>query len=114
MPGLGTRLPVLFDAAITRDRIDLTDFIRVTATNPAKRYGLYPRKGTIAPGSDADLVLWDPAIRKMISPELFESAIDYTPYDGREVTGWPVATYLRGRWPWGMVCSIPFQETDCI
>lgn len=97
MPGLGTRLPVLFDAAITGNRIDLTDFVRVTATNPAKRYGLYPRKGTIAPGSDADLVLWDPELRKTISPDLFESAIDYTPYDGREVTGWPVATYLRGR-----------------
>jgi dihydropyrimidinase len=72
-------------------------FVRLTATNPAKLFGLYPRKGTIAPGADADMVLWDPAHRVTIDNAMLHHAIDYTPYQGLEVTGWPVATIAQGR-----------------
>ena len=63
VPGLGARLPILFSEGVAKGRIDLCQFVRLVATNPAKLFGLYPRKGTIAPGADADLVLWDPAKR---------------------------------------------------
>ncbi|OUJ06940.1 MULTISPECIES: dihydropyrimidinase [Gluconobacter] len=96
MPGLGTRLPVFYDAAINNGQLALTDFVRVTATTPAKRYGLYPEKGTIAPGADADLVLWDPDQVVTITNCFFQSNIDYTPYEGRTVRGWPVKVFLRG------------------
>ena len=75
----------------------LNTFVRLIATNPAKLFGLYPRKGTIAPGSDADLVLWDPGKRVTITNALMQHVIDYTPYEGMEVTGWPVATVKGGR-----------------
>jgi len=96
MPGLGTRLPVFYDAAINSGKLDLTDFVRLTATTPAKCYGLYPEKGTIAPGSDADLVLWDPNRVVTITNDLFQSNIDYTPYEGLTVRGWPTKVFLRG------------------
>src|SRR4051794_33073915 len=96
VPGLGSRLPILFSEGVAKGRIDACTFVRLTATNPAKLFGLYPRKGTIAPGTDADLVLWDPAKRVTIANSLMQHIIDYTPYEGLEVTGWPVATIRRG------------------
>lgn len=89
-------MPVFYDAAINSGKLALTDFVRLTATTPAKRYGLYPEKGTIAPGSDADLILWDPERVVTITNDLFKSNIDYTPYEGRTVRGWPVKVFLRG------------------
>jgi dihydropyrimidinase len=71
-------------------------FVRLTAANPAKLFGLYPRKGTIAPGADADIVLWDPAKKVTLTNSLMQHIIDYTPYEGMEVTGWPVTTIRRG------------------
>ena len=97
MPGLAARLPIVFSEGVAKGRIDLNTFVRLIATNPAKLFGLYPRKGTIAPGSDADLVLWDPGKRVTITNALMQHAIDYTPYEGLEVTGWPVATVKGGR-----------------
>jgi dihydropyrimidinase len=97
VPGLAARLPIVFSEGVSKGRIDLQTFVRLTATNPAKLYGLYPRKGTIAPGADADLVLWDPAKQVTITNDLMQHAIDYTPYEGLEVTGWPVLTIARGR-----------------
>jgi dihydropyrimidinase len=96
VPGLASRLPILFSEGVTKGRIDACTFVRLTATNPAKLFGLYPRKGTIAPGTEADLVLWDPAKRVVIDNSLMQHIIDYTPYEGLEVTGWPVATLRRG------------------
>ena len=58
-PGLASRLPILFSEGVSKGRIDPCTFVRLTAANPARLFGLYPRKGTIAPGADADLVLWD-------------------------------------------------------
>ena len=66
------------------------------AENPARIANLYPRKGVIAVGSDADLVLWDPRREVTITNELMQHAIDYTPYEGMAVTGWPVVTIRRG------------------
>jgi dihydropyrimidinase len=96
VPGLGSRLPIVFSEGVTKGRIDPCAFVRLTATNPARLFGLYPRKGTIAPGSDADLVVWDATRRVTITNALLQHIIDYTPYEGMEVTGWPVATIRRG------------------
>ncbi len=97
VPGLATRLPILFSEGVSKGRISLERFVQLTSSNPARLFGLYPRKGTIAPGSDADLVLWDPAKRVTITNALLQQAIDYTPYEGLDVTGWPVMTLRRGQ-----------------
>jgi dihydropyrimidinase len=96
IPGLAARLPILFSEGVSKGRIDVEAFVRLTATNPARLMGLAPRKGVIAVGADADLALWDPAKRVTITNALMAHAIDYTPYEGLEVTGWPVATLRRG------------------
>ncbi|MDX1465750.1 MAG: dihydropyrimidinase [Halomonas sp.] len=97
IPGLETRLSILFSEGVVKERIDPTRFVALTATNPAKIYGLYPQKGTIAIGSDADLTLWDPAARSTIRNADLHHAVDYTPYEGVELTGKPVLTLCRGR-----------------
>ena len=96
IPGLAARLPILFSEGVSKGRITLDHFVRLTATNPARLMGLAPRKGVIAIGADADLALWDPTKKAIIKNPLMQHAIDYTPYDGLEVTGWPVATIRRG------------------
>jgi dihydropyrimidinase len=97
VPGLGSRLPILFSEGVSKGRIDACTFVRLTASNPARLFGLYPRKGTIAPGADADIVLWDAKKQVTISNSLMQHIIDYTPYEGLEVTGWPVSTIRRGQ-----------------
>lgn len=96
MPGIATRMPILFSEGVVKGRIDLNRFVALTSTNHARRYGLYPRKGTIAVGSDADIVLWDQARQVTIRHEMLQDGCDYTPYEGLEITGWPVLTMLRG------------------
>ncbi|EJN02666.1 dihydropyrimidinase [Herbaspirillum sp. YR522] len=100
-PGLETRLPLLFSEGVGRGRIDLNRFVALTATDPAKMYGLYPRKGTIAIGSDADIAIWDPHKQVTIRNDMLHHDVDYTPYEGMQVTGWPVITLSRGE----IVCS---------
>lgn len=97
IPGVETRLPIFFSEGVSKGRIDITKFVELTATNHAKLYGLYPRKGTIAVGSDADIVLWDTKRKAPIANANLHHACDYTPYEGLEVTGWPVMTLVRGR-----------------
>jgi len=97
IPGVETRLPILFSEGVKAGRISLNEFVALTATNHAKTYGLYPRKGTIAIGSDADLAIWDTERRTTITQKLMHHGTDYTPYEGFEVTGWPVSTMVRGR-----------------
>ena len=97
IPGIETRLPILFSAGVKAGRISLNEFVALTATNHAKTYGLYPRKGTIAVGSDADIAIWDAERRTTISQTLMHHGTDYTPYEGMEVTGWPVSTMVRGK-----------------
>ncbi len=97
IPGVETRLPILFSEGVMTGRIDLPRFAALTATNHAKLYGLYPRKGTIAIGSDADLTLWDPRETRTISNGDLHHGADYTPYEGMKITGWPVSVILRGQ-----------------
>ena len=80
-----------------KKRISLAQFAALTATNHAKSYGLYPRKGAIAIGADGDLALWDPSIERKIRHADLHDGSDYTPYEGIEITGWPVTTILRGK-----------------
>jgi dihydropyrimidinase len=97
IPGVATRLPILFSEGVVKGRIDINRFVALTSTNHAKMYGLYPRKGTIAVGSDADIAIWDPGVTRKITHDLLHDGSDYTPYDGLEVTGWPVLTMVRGK-----------------
>jgi dihydroorotase-like cyclic amidohydrolase len=97
LPGLETRLPLLFSAGVLADRIDLCTFARVTATNPAKLYGLYPRKGAIRTGADADLALFDPdAPGWTMAHGALHDVLDYTPYEGLPMQGRLRYTVLRG------------------
>lgn len=93
---LETGLPMLFSAGVRSGRLSLERFVAVTSTNPAKLFGLYPRKGTIAIGSDADLVVWNEDETRIIDGSKMHSRCDYSPYDGFEVTGWPKWTLSRG------------------
>jgi len=97
IPGVETRLPILFSEGVKTGRIDINRFVALTATNHAKLYGLYPQKGTIAIGSDADIALWDPEKRVTIAQAGLHHGADYTPYEGFQVTGWPVRTIVRGK-----------------
>ncbi|MFG6546866.1 dihydropyrimidinase [Sulfitobacter sp. 1A10445] len=96
IPGVETRLPILFSEGVSKGRISIERFVALTASNPAKLYGLYPQKGTIAVGSDADFTLWDANLPVTISQDLLHHGSDYTPYEGMQVTGWPIRTILRG------------------
>jgi len=100
VPGLEIRLPLLFSEGVQKGRISLQQFVALTSTNAAKLYGLYPRKGTIAIGADADIAIWDPEREVTISQALLHDAMDYTPYEGMRVTGWPVITLSRGEVVW--------------
>ncbi|HZV20150.1 MAG TPA: dihydropyrimidinase [Hyphomicrobiales bacterium] len=97
IPGVETRLPILFSEGVMKKRIGLSQFAALTATNHAKAYGLFPKKGHIAIGADADLAIWDPAVTRTIRHADLHDGCDYTPYEGIEVTGWPVTTILRGK-----------------
>jgi dihydropyrimidinase len=96
VPGLEVRTALLFSEGVGKERIDLPRFVALTATNAAKLYGLYPRKGTIAVGSDADFAIWDAEKSVTISQSMIHDAMDYTPYEGKEIKGWPVVTVVRG------------------
>lgn len=96
IPGIETRLALLFSEGVGKGRLDLQSFVALTATNPAKIYGLHPRKGTIAAGADADLVLWDPQREVTLTNSLLHHNVDYTPYEGMRLTGWPKLTLSRG------------------
>jgi dihydropyrimidinase len=90
-------LPLILSEGVNEGRISLERAVAVTSTNTAKAWNLYPKKGTIRVGSDADLVVVDLDETKTVTPELLQGAADYTPYDGREVTGWPTHTVVRGQ-----------------
>jgi dihydropyrimidinase len=100
IPGLETRMPLLFSEGVQAGRIDIHQFVALTATNAAKLYGLYPRKGTITVGADADLVIWDADREVTIRNDRLHHAVDYTPYEGFTVRGWPAVTLLRGEEVW--------------
>lgn len=90
-------LPVMLSQGVNKGRVSLEKLVEVCCTNPARVFGIYPKKGTIAVGSDADLVIVDPNKKVRVSAELLHSACDWTIYDGWEFTGWPIMTFLRGQ-----------------
>ena len=96
LPGLAFRLPLLFDAMVSRRGLRLEDFVNLTATAPARIYNLQHAKGSIAIGKDADLAIWDPTRRVTLAHALAGDATGYTPFEGLEVQGWPVTTLRRG------------------
>jgi len=96
VPGLETRLPILFSEGVVKGRIDLQTFVALSATNPARLFGLHPRKGTIAIGADADIAIWDPERKVRIRNADLHHQVDYTVYEDVEVTGWPEITLSRG------------------
>jgi dihydropyrimidinase len=96
IPGIETRLPILFSKGVSEGRISVNQFVALTSTNHARMYGIYPQKGSIGVGFDADIVLWDPNRQETISQSLMHHGSDYTPYEGLRVTGWPITTLLRG------------------
>ena len=100
IPGLETRMSLLMSHGVIDGRIDIHSFVALTATNAAKLYGLFPRKGTIAVGSDADLVIWDTSRTRAIRNQDLHHAVDYTPYEGIEVKAWPALTMSRGAVVW--------------
>ena len=95
MPGLAVRLPLLFSEGVRKGRLTLEQFVALSATNAARLYGI-PRKGSIAIGMDADIAIWDPEETRTVRLEDQHDAMDYTPYDGMELTGWPVTVLSRG------------------
>ena len=96
MAELETIMPMLWSLGVTTGRMSLHRFVEMTSANPAKLFGMYPQKGCIAPGSDADLLVWDPNETRTIDGASMHSAAGYSPYDGWEVTGWPALTLSRG------------------
>ncbi|WP_159009892.1 dihydropyrimidinase [Bradyrhizobium sp. S69] len=97
LPGLETRLPLLFDAMVSKGRLGLQKFVELTATAPAKIYNLHPRKGSIAIGADADIAIWDPERVVKLSDPMMHDLAGYTPYAGRTLRGWPITVLSRGR-----------------
>ncbi|MBC7260778.1 MAG: dihydropyrimidinase [Chloroflexi bacterium] len=96
-PGIETRVPLLFSEGVGKGRLSLQRFVEVCATAPARLFGLYPRKGTVAVGSDADLVIYDPGKKVTLSYKTLHQRADYCPYEGHVVRGYPRTVLLRGQ-----------------
>lgn len=95
-PVIETMLPVLLNEGVKCGRISLTRLVELCSYNPARIFGLYPRKGTLQPGADADLVVVDIGLKKKVNASLFPSYSDFSLWEGQELTGWPVMTLRRG------------------
>jgi len=97
MPGVETRLPVIYTELVQNRGLQVERFVAVTAANPARLNGIYPQKGVLAPGSDADLILIDPEERRRVSAADLHMSTDYSPVEGREMTGWASTVIVAGR-----------------
>lgn len=97
VPGIELRLPLLFSEGFLKGRLDIHEFVALTAGNHAKLYGLAPRKGAIAVSADADIAIWNPAVEKTITASMLHDQVGYTPYEGKKITGWPEVVLSRGR-----------------
>jgi dihydropyrimidinase len=95
-PGIETRLMLLWDGGVRTGKIDMHRFVEIVSTNPAKMFGLWPKKGTLAIGSDGDMVLFDPNKKIVLSAATHHMRVDYNPYEGREITGGPALVLSRG------------------
>ncbi len=96
LPGIETRLPVTFTELVKRRGLPVERLVALLSTNPARLNGLYPRKGTIAPGSDGDLIIVDPKVEKVVATDALHMATDYSPYNGQTLWGWPHTVIQRG------------------
>ena len=96
LPGIETRLPILFTEGVAKGRISLERFVELTSTAPARIFGMYPRKGTVEPGADADLIVVDPECEVTVGVAMLHSDVDYSPYDGMVLRGFPTWTISRG------------------
>ncbi len=97
LPGVEFRLPVIFTTGVLGGRVSLEQFVALNSTNPAKIFGYYPRKGVIAPGSDADMIVVDPGRVTQLGRQTQNMPVDWCAYEGMEVKGYPAYTILRGR-----------------
>ncbi|MDP6490340.1 MAG: dihydropyrimidinase [Kiritimatiellia bacterium] len=97
VPGIEHRVPLLFSRGVGQNRLSLEQFVRIASTEPARLFGLYPRKGTIAIGSDADLVVFDPDRETTLSAKTHAMNVDYNAYEGWTVKGWPKTVTVRGQ-----------------
>ncbi|MEO3858257.1 dihydropyrimidinase [Acrocarpospora sp. B8E8] len=97
LPGVETRLPVIFSAYVAGAGLPASRFVALTSANPARANGLYPRKGTLMPGADADIAIWDPVARWQVTSGELHMATDYTPYEGMRLTGRPRTVLVGGR-----------------
>ncbi len=98
LPGVGTLLPLMWHHGVNAGRMTENELVDRLSTQPSEIFGLHPQKGTLAPGSDADLVVFDPALEVTVEPDILHGHSDYSPYAGWEVRGWPVSTMVRGTW----------------
>jgi dihydropyrimidinase len=96
-PGVATMLPVLLHYGVVMRQLSLVRLAELTSYNTSKIFGLFPKKGTIQKGSDADLVVIDLDLTKKVNPDILQSSSDYTIYDGHELQGWPILTISRGK-----------------
>ena len=97
MPGIETLLPLTYSKGVREGRISLERMVELLCENPARLFGMWPRKGIISPGSDADIVIFDPDLAVTISHEILATNCDYNPFDGTAVVGWPITTLVRGK-----------------
>jgi dihydropyrimidinase len=96
-PGVETRMSLVYDGGVRTGRISMNRFVELTSTSPAKIFGMFPKKGTIAPGSDADIVIFDPEKTTTLSAKTHHMKVDYNPYEGRQVTGVTETVLSRGK-----------------
>ncbi len=96
LPGLELRMPLLFSEGVMKGRIDLHRFVELCCSGGARLYGLHPKKGTIAIGSDADIGIWNPTLSKKIEHDSTHDATGYCPYAGMTINGWPTTVLARG------------------
>jgi dihydropyrimidinase len=96
MPGVEPRLTLLYSEGVKKNRIDLPKLVELTSANPARLFGLSPRKGSLEPGSDADIVLFDPDVEWTMSASTLHMNTDFCPFEGRRVTGKAKTLLCRG------------------
>lgn len=96
VPGIELRVPLMFTEGVGTGRITLNEFVNLTSTRHAKIYGLYPKKGSLGVGADADIAIWDPNVERTIDASQLHDAVGYTPYAGRKLKGWPTTVLSRG------------------
>lgn len=96
MPGVETMLPLIHNYGVMEGRFSINHLVKLLCENPAKLFGLFPQKGIIQVGSDADIVIFDPEINEEISYKKLQTNCDYSPYEGYKIKGWPLTTIVRG------------------